>query len=73
MTKEQIKEYERLSKLKGQYEAFLAKDGNVGMSYYSSTLMEMLCATIDDDDFKATVKELAETRLEQIKKEIELL
>lgn len=73
MTEKQIKEYERLSKLKDQYEKFLEKDGNVGISYYSSTFKEMFCATVDDDDFKSTVRELAGIRLEQIKKEIELL
>lgn len=73
MTEKQIKEYEKLSKLKEQYEKFIATDGNVSISYYSYLLHDSLYARVDDDEFKDLVKTLAKERLEIINKQIEEL
>ena len=73
MTEKQIKEYEKLSKLKGQYESFIAKDGDVSITYYSPLLHDILSARVDDDEFKDLVKALAKERLEIINKQIEEL
>lgn len=73
MTEKQIKEYEKLSKLKEQYEKFIATDGNVSIAYYSYLLHDSLYARVDDDEFKDLVKTLAKERLEIINKQIEEL
>ena len=73
MTEKQIKEYEKLSKLKEQYERFIKQDGIVSISYYSSVWGQSLNARVDDDEFKDLVKTLAKERLEIINKQIEEL
>lgn len=73
MTEKQIKEYERLSKLKEQYKMFIAKDGDVSIAYYSPLLRDTLNVRVDDDEFKNLVKTLAKERLEIINKQIEEL
>lgn len=73
MTENQIKEYERLSKLKQQYENFIAQDGTVGIVYYSSRIGCTFYDRVDDDEFKGLVKTLAKERLENINKQIEKL
>ena len=73
MTEKQIKEYERLSKLKEQYKMFISKDGDVSFTYYSHLLNDNLNARVDDDEFKDLVKTLAKKRLENINKQIEKL
>jgi hypothetical protein len=73
MTEKQIKEYEKLSKLKGQYESFIAEDGDVSITYYSPLLHDILSDRVDDDEFKDLVKTLAKERLEIINKQIDEL
>ena len=73
MTEKQIKEYEKLSKLKEQYENFIARDGDVSITYYSHLLHDSLNVRVDDDEFKDLVKTLAKERLEIINKQIEEL
>lgn len=73
MTEKQIKEYERLSKLKEQYKMFIAKDGDVSITYYSRLLNDNLNARVDDDEFKDLVKTLAKERLKIINEQIEEL
>ena len=73
MTEKQIKEYEKLSKLKEQYENFIARDGYVSITYYSPLLHDSLNVRVDDDEFKDLVKTLAKERLEIINKQIEEL
>jgi hypothetical protein len=73
MTEKQIKEYEKLSKLKEQYENFIARDGDVSIIYYSYFFHDSLYAKVDDDEFKDLVKTLAKERLEIINKQIEEL
>ena len=52
MTEKQIKEYEKLSKLKEQYEKFIAQDGYISIAYYSSFMCRMLNDCVKDDEFK---------------------
>jgi len=73
MTQKQIKEYEKLSKLKEQYEKFIAKDGDISIAYYSPILHDILSTGVDDDEFKDLVKALAKERLAIINKQIEEL
>ena len=70
MTEKQIKEYEKLSKLKGQYENFIEKDGVVGISYYSTFIGRCLSVEVEDDEFKGLVKTLAKERLKIINQKI---
>lgn len=73
MTENQIKEYERLSNLKRQYEKFIAQDGTVSIVYYSSRVSCTFNERVNDDEFKRLVKALAKQRLENINKQIEKL
>ena len=73
MTEKQIKEYEKLSKLKEQYENFIARDGNISIRYYSHFFRDSLYAIVDDDEFKDLVKALAKERLKIVNKQIEEL
>ena len=73
MTEKQIKEYERLSKLKEQYERFITQDGDVSIVYYSYLVGSSLNTRVYDDEFKDLVKTLAKERLENINKQIEKL
>ena len=70
MTEKQIKEYEKLSKLKEQYEKFIAQDGYISIAYYSSFMCRMLNDCVKDDEFKDLVKTLAKERLEIINQKI---
>lgn len=71
MTEKQIKEYEKLSKLKEQYEKFIAQDGDISIAYYSRFICDTLCRKVEDNDFKDLVKALARERLEIVNKKIE--
>jgi len=71
MTENQIKEYEKLSELKKQYEKFIAQDGRVSIAYYSSLVGQILNANVNDDEFKDLVKTLAKERLKIINQKIE--
>lgn len=73
MTEKQIKEYEKLSKLKEQYEQFIETDGDISISYYSDLFCQTLHRRVKDNDFKNLVKTLAKERLEIINKQIEEL
>ena len=70
MTEKQIKEYEKLSKLKEQYEKFIAQDGDISIAYFSVLIGHNLNAKVDDDEFKNLVKTLAKERLEIINQKI---
>lgn len=70
MTEKQIKEYKKLSTLKGQYERFIETDGDISISYYSKFLCKSLYRKVDDNDFKNLVKTLARERLEIINQKI---
>ena len=72
MNEKQIKEYEKLSKLKKQYKKFIETNGYISISYYSDFLEE-INIRVKDDDFKDLVKTLAKERLENINKQIEEL
>ena len=71
MTEKQIEKYKKLSKLKEQYENFIAQDGDLGIAYYSAIIGHYLSAKVDDDEFKSLVKTLARERLEIINQKIE--
>lgn len=73
MTKNQIEEYEKLSKLKDEYEDFIKRDGDVGIVYYSTVWHDFIHHMIKDDEFKEIVKNIAKERLENINKQIEKL
>ncbi len=73
MTENQIKKYEKLSKLKDEYECFIKKDGDVAIVYYSTVIGDFLHNIIKDEEFKDLVKTLAKKRLENINKQIEKL
>ena len=73
MNEKQIKEYEKLSKLKEQYERFIERDGHISISYYSDFIGGTISIKVDDNDFKDLVKTLAKERLENINKQIEEL
>lgn len=71
MTEEQIEKYEKLSKLKIQYEKFIENDGDICTMRYSSVINGTLHYIINDNEFKALVKNLARERLAVINKKIE--
>lgn len=73
MTEKQVKEYEKLSKLKEQYEKFIAQDGDVAIVNYSVLWHDFVHRSIGDDEFKEIVKNIAKERLENINKQIEEL
>jgi len=73
MTENQIKEYERLSKLKDEYKRFIENDGDVAIVKYYAPLNDFLRYIIKDKEFKDLVKDLAKERLENINKQIENL
>jgi hypothetical protein len=73
MNEKQIKKYKELSDLKDEYEAFIKKDGDVGIVCYSSLLYDTIYYTIEDEEFKEIVKNIAKERLKNINKQIEEL
>ena len=73
MTKNQIEEYEKLSKLKDEYEDFIKRDGDIAIVYYSASWHDFVHHKIKDEEFKEIVKNIAKERLENINKQIEKL
>ena len=73
MTKNQIDEYKKLSKLKDEYEDFIKANGDIAIAYYSTTWHSFIHHKIEDDEFKEIVKNIAKERLENINKQIEKL
>lgn len=73
MTKNQIEEYEKLSKLKDEYKDFIKRDGDIAIVHYSEVWHDFLYNEIKDEEFKEIVKNIAKGRLENINKQIEKL
>lgn len=73
MTKNQIEEYEKLSKLKDAYEDFIKMDGDVAITSYYAPLHDFIHYMVKDKEFKEIVKNIAKERLENINKQIEEL
>jgi hypothetical protein len=73
MTKNQIEEYEKLSKLKDEYEDFIKGDGDIAIVHYSTCWHDFTYHKIKDEKFKEIVKNIAKERLENINKQIEKL